>query len=87
MGQLEDVLRDLGRRVAELRTAEGMTQEQLAERAEVTVQYLQRVESGRENLTVKSILRLAELLEVTVIDLFAKPALREAKAGRPKKQS
>jgi len=79
-----DVLRDLGRRVAELRAARGMTQEQFAEAGDFAVQYLQRVEGGRENLTVRSLVRLANLLHVSIPDLFAKPALRSVRPGRPR---
>ena len=86
MPKLDEVLKNLGRRIAELRTAAGMTQEQLAERAQITPQYLQRVESGRENLTVKSLLNFAELLDVTAVDLFARAATRESRSGRPRKQ-
>jgi transcriptional regulator with XRE-family HTH domain len=74
----DDVLHDLGRRVAELRAARTLTQEQFAEIAGVTVQYLQRVEAGRENLTVRSL--------VSVTDLFAKPAQRDVRPGRPRRQ-
>jgi transcriptional regulator with XRE-family HTH domain len=82
----DDVLHDLGRRVAELRAARTMTQEQFAETAGVTVQYLQRVEAGRENLTVRSLVRMATLLRVSVTDLFAKPAQRDVRPGRPRRQ-
>lgn len=81
----DDVLRDLGRRIAELRSARGLTQERFAEDADITVQYLQRVEAGRENLTVRSLVRLATLLRVSVMDLFAKPAQREVRPGRPRR--
>lgn len=81
--QPADVLRDLGRRIAELRAARGLTQEQLAERLDVTFQYLQRIEAGRENLTVRSLVRLATALEVLVADLFAPPESREVRVGRP----
>ena len=81
----DDVLRDLGRRVAELRATRGLTQEKFAEEADITAQYLQRVEAGRENLTVRSLVRLAALLHVSITDLFAKPALREVRPGRPRR--
>lgn len=81
----DEVLRDLGRRVAELRAARGLTQERFAEEADVTVQYLQRVERGRENLTVRSLVRLAVLLRVSITDLFAMPAQREVRPGRPRR--
>lgn len=82
------VLRDLGRRIAELRAGRGMTQDVLAERADFTVQYLQRVEAGRENLTVRSLAALAALLGAQVADLFAAPASRDKpRPGRPKRAS
>jgi transcriptional regulator with XRE-family HTH domain len=85
VARADDVLRDLGRRVAELRASRGLTQERFSEDADITVQYLQRVEAGRENLTVRSLVRLAGLLHVSVTDLFAKPVQREVRPGRPRK--
>ena len=38
------VVKEMGRRVAELRAARGLTQEQFAERAGYTVQYQQQIE-------------------------------------------
>lgn len=80
------LLRDVGRRVAELRQSRGMTQETLAERADVSVRYVQRVERGG-NLTLLSLARFAELLGVTVVDLLAAPASREIKRGRPARKA
>lgn len=77
------VLRDLGRRVAELRADLGLTQEALAEKLDVTFQYLQRIEAGRENLTVRSIVRLAGELGVPTSGLFEAPKSREVRVGRP----
>ncbi len=81
-----DVLFDLGRRIAELRVARGMTQAQLAERAEVTNKYIQRVEAGQENLTVKSLARFADLLSLNIAGLFEPPTSREKKVGRPRQK-
>jgi transcriptional regulator with XRE-family HTH domain len=81
----DDVLRDLGRRVAELRAARGLTQERFAEEADITAQYLQRVEAGRENMTVRSLVRMAGLLHVSITDLFAAPAKRDVRPGRPRR--
>ena len=80
------VLRDLGRRIAELRTGRSMTQEQLSSKLDVNVQYLQRVERGVENLTVASLTRFAAVLGTQVADLFATPASRLVRVGRPKKR-
>ncbi len=82
-----DVLRDVGRRVAEIREERGMTQEALSERLGVNMPYLQRIEAGRENLTIRSLVHLAVALGVRVVALFDAPKDRTPrKAGRPKRK-
>lgn len=79
------VLRDLGRRIAELRRAQGWTQEELAEHLEFSLKYAQRLERGSENLTVVSLVALASKLRVSVGALFDPPISRLVKRGRPPK--
>ena|SRR5579862_2251631 len=81
------VMQNIGRRVAEIRIQLGMTQAALAERVGVSVKYLQRVEWGHENLTVASLVTLANLLRVAPIDLLKAARLRNAKPGRPPTES
>ncbi|MBI2393712.1 MAG: helix-turn-helix transcriptional regulator [Deltaproteobacteria bacterium] len=83
----ERVLRTLGRRIAELRRDLGLTQEQLAETLGVSVRYVQYVEAGEENLTVQTLVRIANNLRVPVADLFAQPTGPKAGPGRPKKSA
>lgn len=78
-------MRDVGRRVAELRAARGWTQEALAERAGVSLTYVRQVEGGGENLTIETICKFAALFSVDARELFDLPASREKKRGRPKK--
>lgn len=80
------LLRDVGRRVAELRAARGWTQEVFAERAEVSVGYVRQVETGRENLTLTSLAKICALLDVDAAELFSAPASRERRRGRPPKR-
>jgi transcriptional regulator with XRE-family HTH domain len=77
------VLRGVGRRVAELRVLSGRTQEELAERAEFSVKYMQRVEAGQQNLSVRSLVRLANVLGVPAAELFRSPASTAVRTGRP----
>lgn len=77
------VIYSVGRRVAELRRNQGWTQEELAARASVTLKYLQRVEAGKENLTIYSLVRFANLLTVPVEMLFQAPTEPHPKRGRP----
>ena len=81
------VVRDVGRRVAELRAQEGLTQAELAEAAGVSVKYLQRIEAGGCNLTIRSLVRLASVLGTSAADLFSQPASRERRRGRPPKKA
>ena len=52
---------NVGRRIGEIRAGRGLTQEQLAEMLDVTLRHLQAVEGGSENLTVKTLARIATL--------------------------
>lgn len=48
----------------------GMTQEQLAERADMSVSTITSIEAGRRNGSVETIIKLAEILGVTTDDLL-----------------
>lgn len=67
--------------MAERRRALGLTQESLAERLGVSIKYLQRVEAGLENLTLRSIVALANGLELAPGGLLQRP--RNAPSRRP----
>lgn len=57
-----DVRARVGRNVQELRRARGLSQEELAHRAEVHPTYLSGVERGRRNPTVVVLQRIAVAL-------------------------
>ena len=81
-------MRWVGRRVAERRRAMELTQEVLAEHLEVTVKYLQRLEAGRENLSVRSMVTLANALGVAPSSLLRPPIrLARPRPGRPRSTS
>jgi transcriptional regulator with XRE-family HTH domain len=77
------VKRDVGRRISELRRALGSTQEALAEMAGVSLKYVQRVEAGRENMTLETIVKFANLLRAVPEALFEAPKSRVTRPGRP----
>jgi len=85
MGSLDadEVIGDLGYRISELRSGLSLTQSKMAELMEVSIQYYQRIEYGTENLTIRSLIRIANILGVGVNDLFVPPSSRETKRGRP----
>jgi transcriptional regulator with XRE-family HTH domain len=75
-------LTDVGRRVSELRAGTGWTQEQFAERAARSVQWLRRIEAGA-NITLATFFELARLLGARPADLFTRPRSRVVRQGRP----
>src|SRR5512134_2955003 len=54
---------DLGLKVAELRQQKGLTQEQLAERCEVSARTIQRIEGGEVDSRAYTLHCLGEVLE------------------------
>jgi len=78
------LLKSVGRRFAELRIQRRLTQAQLAERLGVSVPYVASVEAGNENLTLRSLAKLAKLLGTRPVELLRAPRTRKArKPGRP----
>jgi len=60
----------LGRRIRALREGKRLTQEQLAERAELSLKHLGQIERGRGNPTLSSLEALAQALGVSLSELF-----------------
>lgn len=58
-----------GERVRQYRHALGISQEKLAERTDLHWSYIGQVERGQRNLTLHSIVRIAEALSVDPADL------------------
>ena len=60
----------IGKRIRELRLARGMTQEAVAEKARIHTKYFGNIERGEVNLTVSTIERIAQALDVPVLEMF-----------------
>jgi transcriptional regulator with XRE-family HTH domain len=79
----EDVIHGVGRRVAELRADQGLTQALFAERLGITTKHLQKIEAGELNMTIRSLVRLSDAFGVSPAELFSAPAARRPTRGRP----
>ena len=69
----------LGRRVRELREARGWTLEQAAEASNLDLKHLQKVEAGKLNPTLVTLVRLAEGFDEPMAALFKAPVAKAAK--------
>ena len=67
------LLAGLGRRVRELRGAQGLTLQELAERSDLSARFLVQVESGEGNISVRKLVRLAHALGTTPAELLSGP--------------
>jgi len=63
--------RALASRLRSARGRAGLTQEQLADRAGVTTEHLQRLERGVGNPTLATVYALADILGINVTELVA----------------
>ncbi len=68
---MDDLRHRLGRRIKELRTRGGLTQEALGERSGVSYKFIGEVERGVGNPTVDTLAGIATALDVDVAALFA----------------
>lgn len=63
-------LKGFGKHVKELRNKRGLTQANLAFEAELSVSQVQRIEYGNHNLTILTLMALANALEVEPAELL-----------------
>lgn len=78
------VLKNIGRRIADLRRKQRLTQEGLAQQLGISVEYVRRVEIGGANMTMHTLVGWANRLNVDVIDLL-KPAGRNRTVSRARR--
>lgn len=70
MPNAEPFLRSLGFAVKKLRESKGLTQEALAEKADLDRTYLSDIERGGRNPGIRNVARLAKALGVTTSRLL-----------------
>jgi transcriptional regulator with XRE-family HTH domain len=79
----DQLIENVGLRVAEVRISKGLTQEALAEALGVSLKHIQRLEAGR-NLTLRTLVLLANGLDVRPAALLEPARLKRSGPGRPK---
>ncbi len=72
----------IGLRIKELRKSRGLSQEELAEKAATSPNYLSRMERGTENPTLEMLIKISGALDVEMRETFDfshKESLRDLK--------
>ena len=80
MNKHDKVIEAFGKRVKRLRLELGYSQEAFAQEAGIDRSYYGRIERGEANLTLRNIAAIAELLRLTIPDLF----MESNKSGKSK---
>lgn len=65
-----DIKQRFGKRIRQLRLLKEMTQEELAEAADLSISFLGGIERGVKSPTIESIEKLADALDLTLVDLM-----------------
>ena len=76
----------LARNVRRLREAKGLSQEKLAELADLRQAHVSEIESGLTNLTLDNLQSLAVALDVRPMDLLNERTGNDAPKGRGRKR-
>jgi transcriptional regulator with XRE-family HTH domain len=81
--RLTTTLESIAANVRKARQRRNLTQEQLAEKADLDLRYVQRVERGSTNLSVSVLVKLSETLGVNPTSLFSAAKMEPSRPGRP----
>lgn len=65
-----DIKQTVGKRVKELRNKIGISQEELADNAQLDRTYITSVERGKRNISIVNIEKLAHALNVSLAEFF-----------------
>lgn len=76
---------EVGIRIRELRRLLGVSQAAFATSVGMASANLSKIERGKMNLTLETMVRIARGLDVQPIDLFTTPTDRSERVGRPRK--
>ena len=82
MNKHDKVIESFGKRVKRLRLEHGCSQEAFAQEAGIDRSYYGRIERGEANPTLRNIAAIADLLGITISELFAD----QQKIGRQRDQ-
>ena len=61
----------IGKRVRETRTQQKLSQQQLAEKADLSVCYISHIENGRKQASLSALINIANALGITVDELLS----------------
>lgn len=70
MDSKQNILIKFGERVREIRKEKGLSQEELAHKADLHRTYIGMIERAEKNITLVNIDKIANALEISIKDIF-----------------
>ncbi len=70
MADKKDILLIVGSNIRKIRILQKMSQNQLAYEAGVTREFVNKVETGKYNISLKNLEKIAQILEINITELF-----------------
>lgn len=67
---IDDVLDNIGVSIRELRKAKGMTQQKLADKADLSLPFINLIENNQRKVSLESLLKILEVLEISMSEFF-----------------
>lgn len=67
---MNNIAVDVGQRIRVIRIRRGLTQEELAEKADLHTTYIGQIERGEKNMTITSMEKILEALDVPFSEFF-----------------
>ncbi|MCX5782599.1 MAG: helix-turn-helix transcriptional regulator [Elusimicrobia bacterium] len=76
---MENIYKQLGSRIREIRKKKSLTLEELSDRAELDWSFLARIETGKAIPSIMSLSKISKALNVSITDLFSNHILGQDK--------
>lgn len=70
MDSKQNILKKFGERIREIRKEKGLSQEELAHKADLHRTYIGMIERAEKNITLVNIEKIANALEISIKDIF-----------------
>ena len=77
MSEIKDRLAPIGARIKEARKELEITQTELAEKANISVPYLSKIEMGKSDFSISVLIRISEALQIST-DRLLRPDIHES---------
>ena len=67
---MDDILENISNQIRDLRVSKKITQQELAERTNLSVPYISQIENSHRNISLETFVKIVDALEVPLSDFF-----------------